>query len=75
MIRLRDKQGNLLNIPFELGFVEVCGHDGNVACAIYPDSNKFIHIVTASSDEAKRYSEIFKVKFANIISIPNELKD
>lgn len=75
MIRLRDKQGNILNPPFEIGFIEVCSQDGQLACAIYPDSNKFIHIVTSTSDEAARYSQIFGTEFTSITKIPQELKN
>ena len=75
MIRLRDKHGNLLSLPFEPGFVEVCDINGDVACAVYSDSKGFVHIVTNQSHEAKRYAEIFKLKFTPIINIPSELKE
>lgn len=74
MIRLRDKHGN--EIPSEnLGFVEVCDTDGNVACAVYPDSHGFVHVVTEQSKEALRYAQIFKVKFSKIVNISPEIKD
>lgn len=75
MIRLRDKHGNALSLPFEPGFVEVCDVHGDVACSVYADSKGFVHIVTSNSSEAKRYADIFKVKFTSIINIPAELKD
>lgn len=75
MIRLRDKQGNLLEPNENLGFIEVCDTTGNVACAVYADSFNMIHVITSSSLEKKRYEEIFKVKFSPIVNIPNELKD
>lgn len=74
MIRLRDKQGNV--IPGDdTGFIEVCDVDGNVACAVYPDSHGFVHVITAQSKEAARYSQIFKVKFSKIVNISPELKE
>jgi hypothetical protein len=74
MIRLRDKHGN--EIPGDaLGFVEVCDTEGNVACAVYPDSHGFVHVITAQSKEATRYSQIFKVKFSKIVNIAPEIKD
>jgi hypothetical protein len=75
MIRLRDKHGVELKLPFEVGFVEICDTEGNVACSVYNDSKDFTHILTFKSDEAKRYSEIFKVKFIPIKNIPSELKE
>lgn len=75
MIRLRDKDGKILDISTIIGFVEVCDIDGNVACAVYPDSEKLIHIITSKSQEAGRYSKIFNVKFAPIINTPQELED
>ena len=74
MIRLRDKQGN--TIPGDnVGFIEVCDVDGNVACAVYPDSYGFVHVITAQSKESARYSQIFKVKFSKIVNISPEIKD
>jgi hypothetical protein len=75
MIRLRDKDGKILDIYTTIGFVEICDTDGNVACAVYPDSEKLIHILTSTSKEALRYSKIFNVKFSPIINTPQELKD
>jgi hypothetical protein len=74
MIRLRDKQGNV--IPGDnVGFIEVCDVDGNVACATYPDTHGFVHVITAQSKESDRYSQIFKVKFSKIVNISPEIKD
>lgn len=75
MIRVRDKHGNVIVPSDDLGFIEVCDMDGNVACAVYTDSHGFIHVVTSNSKEAVRYSQIFKVKFSPIINLPSELKD
>lgn len=75
MIKLRNKKGEYIDLPENLGFVEVCDLDGNVACAIYPDSNNFIHIVTHTSKEAKRYSDIFAMKFSTMVEVPNSLKN
>lgn len=75
MIRLRDKHGNELAPDTNLGFVEVCDLDGNVACAVYPDSHGFVHVITSQSKEADRYSQIFKVKFSKIVNISPELKE
>lgn len=77
MIRLRDRQGNILNPDpkLEIGFIEVCSQDGLLACAVYTDSNKFIHIVTHASDEAARYSQIFGTEFTSIVKIPPELNN
>lgn len=75
MIRLRDKQGIDIASDANLGFVEVCDLDGNVACAVYPDSHGFVHVITAQSKEAARYSQIFKVKFSKIVNISPELKE
>jgi len=74
MIRLRDKHGNEFSED-NLGFVEVCDMDGNVACAVYPDSHGFVHVITAQSKEAARYEQIFKVKFSKIVNISPEIKD
>lgn len=74
MIRLRDKHGT--EVPSEnLGFVEVCDTEGNVACAVYLDSHGFVHVVTEQSKESQRYSQIFKVKFSKIVNISPEIKD
>ncbi|MFN5249876.1 MAG: hypothetical protein ACK5DE_02415 [Bacteroidota bacterium] len=75
MIRLRDKHGNEITPDTNLGFVEVCDLDGNVACAVYPDSHGFVHVITAQSKEAARYSQIFKVKFSKIVNVSPELKE
>jgi hypothetical protein len=74
MIRLRDKLGNELPVD-TMGFVEVCDIDGNVACAVYPDSHGFVHVITSQSKEAARYAQIFKVKFSKIVNISPEIKD
>ena len=72
MIRLRDKNGKL--IPVEnLGFVEVCDLDGNVSCAVYPDLQGHVHIVTKNSAEHKRYENIFNVTFTKIVNLPKDL--
>jgi hypothetical protein len=75
MIRLRDTLGKVIESPENLGFIEVCDLDGNVACAIYPDSQKFTHIVVHNSKEAARYASIFKVKFSKILELPKEILD
>lgn len=75
MIRLRDKQGNEITPDTNLGFVEVCDLDGNVACAVYPDSHGFVHVITSQSKESARYAHIFKVKFSKIVNISPELKE
>ena len=73
MIRLRDKNGNVVKLPEEVSFVEVCDLDNNIACAVYLDTQKFAHIVTSSSKEAPRYAGIFNVTFSKIIDLPKEL--
>lgn len=75
MIKFRNKAGEYIAMPEGLGFVEVCDLDGNIACAVYPDSNNFIHIVTHTSKEAKRYSDIFSVKFSPMVEVPATLKN
>lgn len=75
MIRLRDKHGNEIPENKDLGFVEVCDLNGNVACAVFADSHGFIHVITQKSKESQRYSQIFKVKFSSIIDISPEIKD
>lgn len=72
MIRLRNKKGEVLPLD-EVGFVEICDLDGNVSCAIYPDLQNHIHIVTKVSPEAIRYENIFNVKFSKIVKLPPEL--
>lgn len=75
MIRLRDKQGNEIVPPQDLGFIEICSDSGEVACAVYKDGNGFVHFLTNSSPQASKYAHVFKVKFAKITNIPGELKD
>lgn len=75
MIRLRDTSGKVIEAPENLGFIEICDLDGNIACAVYPDSQKFTHVVVHNSKEAERYSSIFKVKFSKILELPKEISD
>lgn len=68
MLRIREHNGSFKQL--ESGqFVEICDLEGSVAVLIYKDEEQNIHTVKASDPEAKKYAEIFGVKFVQLVKI------
>lgn len=68
MLRLRNDKG----ATTELGdsqFVEICDQTGDIAVLFYKDAQGFIHTVRAGDAEAKKYEELFGVKFVPLVKL------
>jgi len=69
MIRLRNKQGKVTEIP-AAHFVEVCDEEGNVAQLTYQDVSGGVHVIREGDPETEQYCRMFPdVKFVPIIEI------
>jgi hypothetical protein len=68
MLRIRDEKGNATELG-DSQFVEICDQDGAIAVLIYKDAGGLIHTVRAGDPEAKKYEELFRVKFVPLVKL------
>lgn len=68
MIRIRtlDKNKPVIELPKNAAFVEICDNDENIACVVYFDKEQSCcNIFDSNSEQAEKYSKLFKTKFIN----------
>lgn len=65
MIRVRLASGELVNLPPDAAFVELCSEDGKVAAVLaVPRDGSVVHI-TPGSEEAGRYKTAYGVSWCS----------
>lgn len=74
MIRLRKKNGDLVNLEDEVVFVEICDMDKNPAMVLY-QNEAMISQITPDTEEAEIYQNRFNCKFAKIIDLKDRYED
>lgn len=66
MIRIRsiNKNKDIINLPKDAAFVEICDEEGNIACVIsYDKISGAINIFDGASPQAERYKLFFNTTF------------
>jgi len=66
MLRLRKTDGSFITLKDDFKFLEVCDKGGNIAELFIDQDDGSIEQITSGSDEARRYSELFGVKFCEL---------
>ena len=75
MIRSRDTEGNIRELPTEERFVEICDDQGTVAFAVFQDNNGRVVVLEPATPEGRRYAKTFGIQFAEHVTIPKFLTD
>jgi len=75
MIRSRDTQGNLRELPANERFIEICDTEGNVAFVVFEDDNGKVVILEHDTPEGQRYAKLFGIEYAKQVTLPKFLTE
>jgi hypothetical protein len=76
MIRLRNKEGDVVPVSEDATFVEICSQDGKIGCVFFEGDDCSINVFDKEASEAKIYENRFNVSFVDkIIDLGNRYKD
>ena len=76
MIRIRNKQGDLITIPEDATFIELCSQDGKVGSVFYESNNNTTNVFNFDDPEAEVYGKRFKTEFVDkVIDLGNRYEE
>jgi len=72
MIRVRARDGALVDLPPAAHFVEITDLDGNLAVVVYAGGDGSVHSYTSADPQFQSYCRLMKIdKAVKVLAVPS----